>query len=61
MLVGLTMALRWFTGMQRVAIGDAVDAEHDRLAVEHEPLLTGLAGSPPRSTDNGRSSYSRPW
>jgi hypothetical protein len=29
-------------GMQRVEVGDAIDAENDGLAVEHEPLLPVL-------------------
>ena len=30
-------------GVQRVEVGDAVDAEDDGLAVEHEPPLPHLA------------------
>jgi hypothetical protein len=30
-------------GMRRIEIGDAVDAEDDGLAIEHEPLLPDLA------------------
>jgi hypothetical protein len=29
--------------MQRVEVGDAVDADNDGLAIEHEPLLPDLA------------------
>jgi hypothetical protein len=42
-------------GMQPIEIGDAIDAEQDRLAVDHERGLTVLA-LPQRSAVNGRSS-----
>jgi hypothetical protein len=45
-------------GMQRVEIGDAVDAEDDRLAVEDELLMMGFSERPRRSRD---SAWSSPW
>ena len=41
-------------GVQRVEVGYAVHAEHHRLAIDHEPLLTDLA-LPRRSTGSASS------
>jgi hypothetical protein len=44
----MSKAQNWMlSGMQRIEIGDAVNAEDHRFTVEHEPFL------PPASTIHG--------
>jgi hypothetical protein len=55
----MSKAQNWMlSGMQRIEIGDAVNAEDHRFTVEHEPFLPDLP-QPRRSTDSGWSSHSR--